>query len=76
MKLVQMRAKLKVEYTVKTGEESETLIMSPVTTGSEENKSFAKWTPWGKLELGISNPDLVGSFNPGDEFIVDFTRAE
>lgn len=70
-----MQAKLKVEYTVKTGDDSEVLIMSPVTTGSDENKSFAKWTPWGKLELGISNPALVGTFNTGDEFIVEFTKA-
>jgi hypothetical protein len=71
-----MKAKLKVEYTVKTGDESEVLVMSPVTSGSEENKSFCKWTPWGKLELSISNPSLVGTFNPGDEFIVDFTKCE
>jgi hypothetical protein len=71
-----MQAKFKVEYTVKTGDDSEVLIMAPVTTGSEENKSFAKWTPWGKLELGISNPNLVGTFNPGDEYIVEFIKAD
>lgn len=71
-----MQAKLKVEYVVKGGGESEVLIMSPVTTGSEENKSFSKWTPWGKLELGITNPNLIGTFNPGDEYIVEFTKAD
>lgn len=69
-----MQAKLKVEYVMPSGN-SEVLIMSPVTTGSEENKSFAQWTPWGRLELGISNPNLLGTFKPGDEYIVDFTKV-
>ena len=72
--MATMQAKLKVQYVVSAGD-SEVLIMAPVTTGSEENKSFAKWTPWGKLELGISNPNLLGTFNPGDEYIVDFTKV-
>jgi hypothetical protein len=74
--MTTMQAKLKVEYILGSGDESEVLVMSPVTTGSEENKSFAKWTPWGKLELGISNPNLVGKFKPGDEYFVEFTKAE
>lgn len=69
-----MQAKLKVQYVLSSGN-SEVLIMAPVTTGSEENKSFAKWTPWGKLELGISNPNLLGTFNPGDEYLVNFTKV-
>lgn len=69
-----MQAKLKVQYVIPSGD-SEVLIMAPVTTGSEENKSFAKWTPWGKLELGISNPNLLGTFNPGDEYLVNFTKV-
>jgi hypothetical protein len=74
--MANMQAKLKVQYTTPTGDDSEVLVMSPVTDDSEENKSFAKWTPWGKLELGISNPELVGTFYPGDEYVVTFHKVE
>jgi hypothetical protein len=49
-----MIAKFKVDAVKKGTPEQETLIMSPVTDGSEENKSFSKFTPWGKLELSIT----------------------
>lgn len=69
-----MQAKLKVQYTTPSGE-AEVLVMAPVTNDSEANKSYSKYTPWGKLELSISNPDLIGTFQPGDEYIVDFTKV-
>jgi hypothetical protein len=47
--------------------------MSPVTSGSEENESFFKWTPFGKLEMGVVNPDV--EFIPGQEYFIDFTPA-
>jgi hypothetical protein len=50
-----------------------TIRMFPVTSGSEENKEFFKWTPSGKLEMGIVNPDV--EFVPGKEYYLDFTEA-
>ena len=41
--------------------------------GSDENNTFAKWTPTADLKMIINNPALFDKFNVGDEFYVDFT---
>lgn len=41
-----------------------------VTSGSEENESFWRWTPSGQLELQSIRRDL---FEPGQEYYLDFT---
>lgn len=48
----------------------------PVTDGSEENKNFWKYTPAGKIEMTIDNPEAVKQLELGKEFYVDFTKAE
>ena len=47
---------------------------SPVTGHSEENKQFFKFTPYGKLEMGIVNPAV--QFEVGKEYYLDITIAE
>ena len=41
--------------------------------GSDENNTFAKWTPSAELKMTITNPALFGKFTVGQEFYVDFT---
>lgn len=53
----------------------ENVSMTPVVEGSAENRSFSKYTPGGKLELSITNEDLLGHFKPGKEYYVDITEA-
>lgn len=43
---------------------------------SEENKSFAKYTPAGEIALTITNPAAIEAFNPGGVFYIDFTPVE
>lgn len=46
--------------------------LMPVTTGSKENKSFAKYTPSGLLELWISDKTAAaGFFVKGKEYYLD-----
>jgi hypothetical protein len=52
------------------------IILSPVVSGSDENKSFYKWTPSGKIELGIVNPEAAAQFIVGSEYYIDFTKVE
>ena len=44
--------------------------------GSDEDNTFAKFSPSGSLEIVIANPALIGKFNPGDTFYLDFTKVE
>lgn len=44
--------------------------------GSDENNSFALWTPSAHLDMTINNPALFGGFTEGQEFYLDFTEAK
>jgi hypothetical protein len=54
----------------------ETIKLNAVVDGSEENKSFSKYTPSASLSMQVDNPDAVGVFTPGRNYYVDFTPAE
>lgn len=44
--------------------------------GTDEDNSFAKWSPSVLFDMQVTNPALIGSFSPGDTFYVDFTPAK
>ncbi len=44
--------------------------------GSDEDNSYAKFSPAGVLSLTVANPALIGKFAEGDKFYLDFTKAE
>lgn len=44
--------------------------------GSDENNSFAKWTPFAEMMMTINNPALFGKLQRGDELYLDFTKLE
>jgi hypothetical protein len=57
--------------------ENKTVSLSPVITGSDENKSFAKYTPSGSISLSISyETQAIKCFEEGKEYYVDFSAAE
>lgn len=43
--------------------------------GSDEDNTFAKFSPGASLSINIANPALFGKFKHGDKFYVDFTAA-
>ena len=78
-----MRAKFRITGVVKGGENYETVKFMPVSgdkpygpQGESEDNTYARYTPSGSCELAITNPDLVGRFEPGETFYVDFTPAD
>jgi hypothetical protein len=84
-----MRAKLQVSSVFAhrypdTGETaSETLHFHGVAKptgyppdGSDEDNTFAKWSPSVNLQIQITNPALFGQFEPGQRFYVDFSPAD
>jgi hypothetical protein len=86
--MITMRAKLQVSMVQEhnygpNGEKSqETLTMHAVSkssydeTGTDEDNTFAKWSPGATLAINIANPALFGKFKHGDKFYVDFTPAD
>jgi len=53
-----------------------TAELSPVYGNSEENKKFFKWTPSGRIELGLLNEEAAKQLIIGQSYYVDFTKAE
>jgi hypothetical protein len=43
--------------------------------GTDENNTFAKFSPGANCAINIANPALFGAFKHGDRFYVDFTPA-
>lgn len=76
-----MRAKMKVTSVTKFGG-CEQLKMNAVCKsrysddGSDENNTFAKFTPSAELTITIANPALFGKFEPEQQFYVDFTLVD
>lgn len=57
--------------------QQKSISLTPVIDGSEENKSFSKYTPSGSVNLNISYETAASYyFEPGKEYFVDFTEAE
>jgi hypothetical protein len=44
--------------------------------GSDENNTFARFSPSINLDITVANPNLFGKFKVGDQFYLDFIRPE
>lgn len=44
--------------------------------GSDENNTYARWTPTASVSMCVTNPALFGKFEVGQEYYVDFTKAD
>lgn len=51
------------------------IVLEPVTCGSDENETFYKYTPWGRIELGTVNVTAAERFEEGKEYYIDFSPA-
>jgi len=82
-----MRAKMQVTNVQLVGEDSanpaEILSLMAVSksegydeSGNDENNNYAKWTPQASLNMTVNNPDLFGKFATGQEYYIDFTKAD
>ena len=43
--------------------------------GSDEDNTYAKFSPSASCEIFVANPALFGRFEPGERYYVDFTPA-
>lgn len=87
--MTTMRAKVKVGsvfplmFGENGGKVGETLTFHGVSKsgsypedGSDEDNTFAKFSPSVSMTFDVRNPALFDKFRPGDTFYVDFTPAE
>lgn len=44
--------------------------------GTDENNSYARWTPTADMHMVINNPNLMDKFEVGQEYYVDFTLSQ
>ena len=77
-----MRAKMRV-VAVDGSSASERLTLCGVAKdgaypedGSDEDNTFANWTPQADLTMTVTNPALLGKIKAGQTFYVDFTLTE
>lgn len=81
--MTAMRAKMKINHIDKRNSDAgqETLYFNPVCAsrypedGSDENNTYARFSPSGMLSLTVCNPALIGKFAEGEEYYLDFTLA-
>ena len=74
-----VRAKFRVDAIERTkwgDNEVQTIKLSVVTSGSDENKTYWKYTPSGTITLGTINKAAADAFDLNKEFYVDFTPAD
>ncbi len=81
-----MRAKLRVsgvrENIVDGVKNGEHLSFSAVAAsnypqdGSDENNTFAKFSPSASFEIYVANPALFGGFKVNEEYYADFSLAK
>lgn len=76
-----MRAKFRVADVQSFGD-SERVTFTAVSKstaypqdGSDEDNSFARFTPQADLVMTIQNPDLLGKFKIGQRYYADFSPA-
>jgi hypothetical protein len=72
---MSVRAKFEVAERIEVKGGGGTVKLSPVTSGSEENKQFYLYTPGGSISLSTVNPKVMAELVPGKQFYVDFTEA-
>lgn len=86
--MTTMRAKLRVGSVMpfpdgQGGVSQERLVFHGVAKkegypqdGSDEDNTYARFSPSAMFDLTLANPALIGKFKVGDVFYVDFTPVE
>lgn len=76
---MQVKAKFacySIQDTTHAGGKNRKVFLSPVYGNSEENKSFAKYTPAGQLEMVIDEgTPAYDAFHPGKEYYLTFEEV-
>ena len=76
----KMRAKMELIEVRKDSDTQETLSFRAVAKstsypadGSDEDNTYAKFSPAGSVSLTVANPALLGGFEAKERYYIDFT---
>lgn len=70
-----VRCKFRLTEITRTAHNGASLKFHPVTSGSDENKSFFKYTPSGELCFTTVNENVLERVKLGAEYYLDITEA-
>lgn len=51
------------------------VVLSAVSGDTPENKTWARYTPSGRIEMQIDNPDAYDAFELGAEYLLTFEKT-
>lgn len=71
-----IRAKFVCTSIDTAGNQAEQVRLEAVTHDSDENRTWSEATPFGMLDMAISNPGAMGKFHTGEEYYLDFTPVK
>lgn len=73
----KVRAKFACSQNLSVDADQHQVALTAVVSGSEENKSFSRWTPAGSLNLTISDESAAGAlFEVGREYYLDISPCK
>lgn len=79
--MTAMRAKFQISSVEKFGTSEKVNFMAIGKSsaypadGTDEDNTYARYTPSANCSIMINNPELIDKFTPGQKFYVDFTEA-
>lgn len=85
--MVKMRAKMRLFHITPTHNDKDETVQELLhfhavsaskypEDGSDENNTYAKFSPSGLIQLMVANPALIGEYVIGTEHYIDFTPVE
>jgi len=72
----KVRARFCVQSVEGNSDDGWNIRLEAVTGGEGDSAKYFKATPWGTLEMGVMTNEAAEFFNPGDDYYIDFVRAD
>ena len=72
---MELLAKMKCGSTQDFGNKNVEVNLTAAQGDSEENKTFSIYTPRAEAKLHITNPNAIGFFEAGEEYLLTFTKV-
>lgn len=73
---IKARCKFKVSSVEPLGDGEKIKMHTQYDEDDPEDTKFSSATPWGNIEFGLSNPNLVGTFKVGEVYYLDLVPVE